>query len=70
MRLDPNVRVRIGASTFSGTARILDGGVPPDEDGLARQLVLAKYESEDDLDEWGRTSLVVAIDLTGVTRPS
>ena len=58
----PRVPVRIGATTFDGTARIVDS---PDEDALARKLLLEKYgpRYSGDLDEWGRTALPVAIDL-------
>jgi hypothetical protein len=41
-------------------ARPLEAGAA--EDQLARELLLDKYAgSEDDLDEWGRTSLAVLI---------
>ena len=58
----PRVHVRIGATTFDGTARIVSD---PAEDALARRLLLEKYSPSysGDLDEWGRTALPVAIDL-------
>jgi deazaflavin-dependent oxidoreductase (nitroreductase family) len=63
IKKQPRVPVRIGQSTFAGHARIIDAA--SDEDARARQLVLAKYTpTNDDLDEWGRTALAVAIDLT------
>ena len=34
-----------------------------DEDALARRLLLAKYQKDDELERWGRTALPVAIDL-------
>jgi deazaflavin-dependent oxidoreductase (nitroreductase family) len=58
----PAVAVRLGEASFAGQARVVEQN---DEDGLARRLVLAKYEPEssDDLSEWGRTALPVAVDL-------
>jgi len=60
---DPAVRVRIGGRTFAGRAAEIEGGP---EDGLARRLLVEKYEGADEpgsLSEWGRESLPVAIDL-------
>ncbi|GLV56176.1 hypothetical protein KDH_30190 [Dictyobacter sp. S3.2.2.5] len=58
----PSVQVRLGSITYMGRARVLAAG---DEDELARQIVFAKYapRSTDDLTEWSRASLAVAIDL-------
>ncbi|GCE02812.1 nitroreductase family deazaflavin-dependent oxidoreductase [Dictyobacter aurantiacus] len=58
----PAVQVRLGPTTYMGRARILARGT---EDELARQIVFAKYaaRSTDDLTEWSRASLAVAIDL-------
>ena len=59
----PNVSLRIADRTFAGLARII--APEASEDALARQMLLAKYAHADsDLDEWGRTALPVAIDLT------
>jgi len=58
----PAVRVRIRDREFPGTARIVeDRG----EDGLARRLLLEKYEPaySGDLSEWERTALPVAVDI-------
>ena len=54
---NPAVTVRIAGSYFSGYA--------PREDALARELVVGKYQPgyADDLTEWGRTSLLIAVDL-------
>lgn len=61
VRKQPSVPVRIGRTTYAGTARIVKA---KREDALARRLLLAKYSpTNDDLDEWGRTALPVAIDL-------
>jgi deazaflavin-dependent oxidoreductase (nitroreductase family) len=59
----PRVPVSIGARTFDGHARIVAAS---EEDALARRLLLEKYgpRYSGDLDEWGRTALPVAIDLT------
>ena len=57
----PRVGVRIAGRRFEGRLRIV---VEAAEDARARELLLAKYApSNDDLDEWGRTALAVAIDL-------
>lgn len=58
----PDVTVRIGQRLFDGRARIADA---PEEDALARRLLIEKYApgSSDDLTEWGRTALPLAIDL-------
>jgi len=62
LRANPRVLVELGDETHTGQARILEPGTT--EDRLARTLLLAKYgPTEDDLDEWGRTSLPVAIDF-------
>ena len=57
----PTVRFRIGDLACSTTARVVEAGT--DEDALARQLLVNKYTSRDpdDLGEWGRTALPVAI---------
>ena len=58
----PDVSVRLGDTTFAGRARLVEQA---DEDALARRLVLAKYQPHDadDLSDWGRTALPVAVDL-------
>jgi len=58
----PDVTVRIKDITFTGKARLVSN---PEEDALARRLVFEKYEksSEDDLTEWSRSALPVAVDL-------
>jgi deazaflavin-dependent oxidoreductase (nitroreductase family) len=59
---DPAVRVRLRDATFAATARVVSDSA---EDALARQLVVAKYQPRDpdDLSDWGRTSLPVAVDI-------
>jgi hypothetical protein len=58
---DASVRVRVGDETFDATARVVEDAR---EDALARRLVLEKYSPRNSgLEEWGRTSLAVAVDL-------
>jgi hypothetical protein len=58
----PEVKFRIGDLTRTTTARVVEAGT--DEDALARRLLVEKYTSRDpdDLEEWGRTALPVAIE--------
>jgi len=58
----PEVTVRLGDTTFATRARVVEHA---GEDALARRLVLAKYQprDSDDLADWGRTALPVAVDL-------
>lgn len=62
LRSDPSVQVRIQDETYPGTARDVTA---PAEDALARQLLVTKYtgRGDDPLDEWGRTSLPIAVDF-------
>jgi deazaflavin-dependent oxidoreductase (nitroreductase family) len=59
---DPVVTVRIRDVSYSGQARVVER---PDEDALARRIVVAKYQPGygEDLTDWGRESLPVAVDL-------
>jgi deazaflavin-dependent oxidoreductase (nitroreductase family) len=59
-----DVSVRFRDQTFAGTARVV---TQAEEDALARRLVVGKYQprDSDDLSEWGRTALAVAIDILG-----
>ena len=61
LRRDPHVTVRLGDEIRETTARVI---ADPDEDALARRLLVDKYQPRDpdDLTEWGRTSLPIAID--------
>ena len=56
------VQLRLRETTYTGQGRIVDDA---DEDVLARRLVVEKYQprDSDDLSEWGRTALPVAIDF-------
>jgi deazaflavin-dependent oxidoreductase (nitroreductase family) len=62
LRRTPGVTVRLGDATFAGRARVVERA---DEDELARRLVVAKYQPGygEDLSEWRRTALPVAVDL-------
>lgn len=58
----PEVQVRIRERNFAGQARVVSD---QQEDALARKLVFDKYtpRDSDDLSEWARTSLPVAVDI-------
>jgi deazaflavin-dependent oxidoreductase (nitroreductase family) len=64
LRTTPNVRLRIGTRTASGTARVLRTGTREEE--LARRLLDGKYQGWREgkrLSSWARTALPVAIEL-------
>lgn len=57
----PAVTVRISGESFEGRARLVED---PDEDELARRLLVEKYEQDPgSLSNWRRTALPVAVDL-------
>jgi deazaflavin-dependent oxidoreductase (nitroreductase family) len=58
----PQVTVRIAGHSFAGRARLV--GPRTGEDALARALLVEKYQSgyANDLSDWGRTALPVAVD--------
>ena len=58
----PSVSVRIRDRGFAGNGRVVED---PEEDALARRLLLAKYEPtySGDLSDWGRTALPIAVDI-------
>ena len=61
LRRDPEVKVRLAGEHFGGRARVVED---PEEDELARRLVVEKYEqSPGRLSNWRRTALPVAVDL-------
>lgn len=63
LRMDPNVAVRISKRTFTGIARIVN---EEKEGTLARHILAGKYQGWKEgqsLSEWGRTALVVGIEL-------
>ncbi|MEA2474306.1 MAG: hypothetical protein QOE06_2221 [Thermoleophilaceae bacterium] len=58
---DPAVSVRLGDTTFRGSARVVDD---PDEQAAARPLVHGKYASgPDHMANWRDHGLPVAVDL-------
>ena len=58
----PDVVLQIGGVTRATTARVLKAGT--DEDAVARMLLVQKYSPRDpdDLAQWGRESLAVAVE--------
>ena len=61
LRRDPEVSLRIADELFDGRARIVEN---PEEDDLARRLLVEKYErNPGSLANWRRTALPVAVDL-------
>jgi deazaflavin-dependent oxidoreductase (nitroreductase family) len=60
----PAVQVKINSTILSGQARHVNNS---DEDTLARKIVFEKYvpRSSDDLVDWSRTSLPIAVDISG-----
>ena len=62
LQANPRVTVELGDETRVGMAHVLEAGAPDDQ--RARELLVAKYAAtEDDLDEWGRTSLPVVVEF-------
>lgn len=61
LRSEPAVTVRIAGEKLKGTARVVDEA---EEDGLARRLLVEKYErSPGGLSDWRRRALPVSVDL-------
>jgi len=62
IQANPRVTVELDDETRAGMAHVLEASTP--EDQLARKLLVVKYAAtEDDLDEWGRTSLPVVVEF-------
>lgn len=61
-RARPEVTVRVGDVTYAARFRLADDSA---EDELARRLLVEKYDRAGELADWGRRSLVVALDLGG-----
>ena len=61
---NPHVQVRIRELVFTGQARLVTDAR---EDVIARKIVYEKYmpRDSDDLTDWARTSLPVAVDIAG-----
>ena len=62
LQAHPTVGLRLGDLDMLCRARVVDD---PHEDALARRVVLEKYapRGSEDLAEWGRTALPIAIEL-------
>ena len=63
MRVHPNVKVRLGKHSFSGTARF---ELNAEEEFQARHRLAAKYQGWREgkpLSDWARTALPVAIEM-------
>ncbi len=60
LQATPAVTIRIGEERRSAVARVV---AEANEDALARRLLVEKYRPRysGELDEWGRTSLPVAV---------
>lgn len=65
LRAQPAVQVRVGREgpLQPATARVVEVGT--EEDGLGRRLLLEKYQAPGsrDLESFGRSALLVAVDL-------
>lgn len=57
---DPRVTLELGDRSRSTVARPVSD---PDEDALARRLLVAKYQGRDpdDLGDWGRSAMPIAV---------
>lgn len=64
IQVNPTVGIRVGDREMIAKAHLVDD---PDEDALTRRLLVEKYTPryKDDLEEWGRTALPIAIELPG-----
>lgn len=58
---NPQVSVELAGNIASGVARIIDPSSPEDE--RCRLLLVAKYQKNQELRDWGRNSLAIAIEL-------
>jgi len=58
------VTIRLGSETRAAHSRVV---TEPEEDTLARRLLVEKYRARysGELEEWGRTSLPVAVEWAG-----
>jgi deazaflavin-dependent oxidoreductase (nitroreductase family) len=64
LTISPDVVIELGDERRTRRARIV---TDPDEDEAARRLLVEKYAPRyrGDLEDWGRTSLPIAIDWAG-----
>jgi deazaflavin-dependent oxidoreductase (nitroreductase family) len=68
LQANAHVTVELGDETHAGVAGVLQPGTV--EDQRARELLVGKYREGDNLDEWGRTALPVAIEFSADDEPS
>ena len=70
LEADPDVTLRVAERTYPARGRVVAEGT--EEDALARRRMLARYATPGtgELDSWGRSALVMAIDVPGWTGPS
>ena len=68
LQANPNVSVELGSERFAGFAQVLQPDTPADR--LARELLVTKYRNGNDLENWGRTSLPISIELSATEDPS
>jgi deazaflavin-dependent oxidoreductase (nitroreductase family) len=62
LKANPRVTVELGNESHAGVAHIPEANTA--EDQRARDLLVAKYaDAEDNLENWGRTSLPVVIEF-------
>jgi deazaflavin-dependent oxidoreductase (nitroreductase family) len=66
---DPAVTLRVGEESWPARGRVVEAGTA--EDAEARRLMLSKYSTPGtgDLDSWGGSALVVAIDVAAWGSP-
>ena len=62
IRREPRVALRLGDDDMICRAHVVED---PEEDALARRLLLEKYGrgGSNDLEDWGRTALPVVVEL-------
>ena len=63
LQADPNVSVRIGKQTFTGTARLVKD---EKEELMARHLLTGKYQGwreGQEMSDWGKTAWAVGIEI-------
>lgn len=58
---NPQVTVELGDETRQGIAVIVSNDSSHDQ--RARQLLVAKYEKDENLDDWGRNSLPIIVEF-------
>ena len=61
LRANPRVTLELGGETRAGAARVLHAGT--DEDRRTRELLVGKYRTGNELDEWGRAALPVVVEF-------